>query len=107
MDFLIRLIANAVDIEQWQTIFEGLEQGEYGALFQERMAYFGKDIELKIDNIYDNIEFEEFFVEEWSLEDNTFEVHFEFGGNSIEFVDQFKNLLRSCPCQSIKFSEFQ
>lgn len=97
--------AREQDIGCWEQILSALEDGQSGALFQEKMARFGDAVDEYLEELIDEEEGfgpDAFNLSGWRREGALFWLEFDFP--DIAFTEGLRALFSLCPVQDLKVS---
>ncbi|GAA5524939.1 hypothetical protein Maes01_01498 [Microbulbifer aestuariivivens] len=95
--------AREQDIDYWEKILRGLEDGEAGALFQEKIARFGDAVDEYLEELIDEEEGygpDAFNLSAWRRDGDLFTLEFDFP--DIDFADDLRKLFSLCPVSELK-----
>lgn len=93
------------DVVRWEQILAGLEEGEAGALFQERMAEFGEAVDERLEALIDEEEGfgpDAFNLSGWRREGEVFWLEFECP--DMNFAESLRELFSLCPVPELEVS---
>lgn len=90
------------DIRKWENVFRVLDADHQGVKFQLAMEVFGELVVAKLNEILESEDYvgaDSFVFEGWCREDNEFRFEIDL---PFELVDEFTEVFRLCPIDSLE-----
>ena len=97
----IKFSCPSEDIDQWQTILQGLAEQQWGAILQDRIEYFGQAASNKLEAIMGEYPMEYWYSELWSRTDEGFRFELMTGSQGEEFGNALVELLELCRAKDV------